>query len=162
MGTITDGSRYGTAADASVPPSQASMPPSTTDNYQVTHNIGQPGVAAHFGAPLPTPSLITDTLDTYVNAPTNGHIFAWENTPNRYSSGLQIQAGTGITAVYISLSSTALVQADQTVVNGGAALPSPSNANWTQVTLTDGYAYVDGQVHGIQVVGTGRVTFLSR
>jgi hypothetical protein len=160
IGTVTDGDRYGTSADASSgAPTSQRVPRSTSDNFRVTMSAGQPAVFANYGSPLSPPTVLTDTIDTALTA---DWIFLWENTPNRYSNGLQIQAGTGITAVYISLSATPMVKSDQAVVNAGGALPSPASANWTEVALTDGYAFVNGEVHGVYVVGAGRITLLSR
>jgi hypothetical protein len=160
MGAITDGTKYGTAADASLPPSNDSMPVSLSDNFRVTRSAAQPAVFANTGSPLKLQSPITDRLDVLV---TKDQIYLWENTPNRYSAGIQIQADTGV-AVWMSLSETPLVMQDQATLAANGSLPKPQ-AHWTQVTLdANGYGTVYGQISGLwfKHTGDGRVTVLSQ
>lgn len=162
---ITDGSRYATPQDAGDwTPKTARVPESLSDNFQVTKSLAQPSVNELIGAPAHPVDVITMDVDTQV--PATGQVFPWENTPNRYSNGIQIQTGSQSAKVYISVSSTEAVLKDQALVAAGQP---PVNALWTQLApvnadaLTSGQQFfVDGQVRGIWVDSATRVAILSR
>lgn len=159
MGTITDGSRYGTPSDAGTwVPTNDAMPQSpNTNNIQVAQ--AKPAVAQGIGSPLSVKLVITDRLDTTLTQ--TDQIYLWENTPNRYFNGVQFQVDSGVT-VKMSMSETTLVQQDQAVLAAGGT-PVPL-AHWTTVTLdANGYAEIFGQVTGIWFTGKGkRVTVVSQ
>jgi len=127
---------------------------------QVNVVRAMPEVVQGVGAALQVKPVIIDRLDTTLTK--TDQIYLWENTPNRYFNGVQLQVDSGVT-VKMSLSDTSLVQQDQAVL-AASGTPKPL-AHWTTVTLdANGYAELYGQITGFWFTGTAgkRITVLSQ
>lgn len=137
---------------------QPQMPPSMKDNYLVQRSVVQPSVL--IGGPTPEPlnaAGVNDSgrIETYVSVPIIFPLFA----TNKYANRTQIQAAVGIT-VQVTVSDPRFVAQDQaTIAAGGTNL----QCIWSTVTLTSGYAEINGSLSGIYFsAGTGHVTVVKQ
>ncbi len=139
---ITDGSQ------ATINPQpQPVMSPSTSDNYRVQRSAGQPSVLIGGGMPTPLNAAgVNDSgrIEVTVTKPVVYPMFA----TNKYTNRTQIQAASAVT-VQVTVSDPAFVAADQAYVAANGALPANPSALWTALTLTSGYAEVQGSLSGV-------------
>ena len=148
-------------SSAITPQPQTAMPPSVSDSYQVMRSAAQPYVL--IGGPVPAPlnsAGVNDSGRIEVTV-TKTVVFPMFAT-NKYSNRTQIQAATNVT-VQITVSDPSFVAQDvATAAAGGTTFQSL----WTTVTLTNGYAEVQGSLSGVMfslASGTsGRATIVKQ
>jgi hypothetical protein len=126
--------------------------PATSVPYGVTKSSVQPSVVFGGATPRPLDGVGADDGTNRIDVTVSGPVIYGMGLSGRYNNRTQIQAAAGVT-VQVSMSSREVVAADKVAVALGGGV---GNAMWTTVTLTNGFATIEGSVTGVYFTGTGR------